>query len=426
MKLKIWHAIILAGFLILGGCDQTKHPEPPTDVIEYIEMSEESESPTEAPPLPENAVSAIHAELTVYINDTPISMTVYHIEGGYYFYLRDIAYVLKDTLASFSLSFAGPDAPISRWHPGGFIVDYGPPSDAFLHRGRPFEPRGIEMRHRPPGTETAAHVNFRIIDNNWLSRGGIAEYALLEAFIINARPYMSLWDMGLVLGYYTYWNAQSNTFYIDTQEPALSDYGRQVAEEFLRPFLTLHNEHIWQQLVVLDPDTGEEIEFGLPFYQDGRYVQRYDLLDLTGDGIPAIVLHWDVLDMSRWGAGQYLYVYQDGSYVQVAEIGTHIFFRSSHGNVFLYTDRELGKFVGAISLHSVMFGDGDPRLELLLSSEWDSESREYVFYISEELADMDEEAIRYFWRNAPVFSVPGRPDEPLFPVRPFTLAHLDD
>jgi len=283
------------------------------------------------------------------------------------------------------------------------------------------------MRHHPPGTEAAAHVDFRIIDNNWLSRGGFAEYSLLDAFIIDNRPYMSLWDMGLVLGYYTYLNAQSNTFYIDTQEPSLSDYGRQGAEEFLCQFLTLHSEHILQRRVVIDADTGEEIEFGLPFYQDGRYVQQYGLFDLTGDGIPAIVLHWDIPDISRWGTGQFLYAYQDGGYVQVAEIGMHIFFRSRQGEIFLYTDRCLGYVgTGHRTLHSVVLDDGNPRLELLISTEWDNELRDYVFYARKELADVNEEALRYFWRNSPVFSVPERPDEPLFPIRPFTLAHLTD
>jgi len=429
VKLRIYITIILAGLLLLGGCTYTEHLDPRMESIEYLEMSEEAGPPAGDIHLPESAVSAVHNQLTVYINDAPISMTAYYIEGGYYFYLRDIAYVLKDTLASFDLTLAGPDNPI-EWPIGAGRMNYGPPSGASLNRRQPYIPYiplSIEMRSRVPGTEAAVHIDFLIHDQSWISRGPFYNSAIIDAFIINDRPYMSLYSVGQVVGYSAYWEAQSNTFHIDTHEPALSDYGRQVAEEFLRPFLTLHSEHIWHYRVVLDPDTGDEIEFGLPFYRDGRYVQRYDLFDLTGNGIPAIVIHWDILYMSRWGAGQYLYVYQDGGYVQVAKIGMHIFYRSSQGEVFLYTDNCLGySGTGHRTIHSVILDDGNPRLELLLSSELDSESREHVFYISEKLADMDEEALRHFWRNVPVFNVPGRPDEPLFPIRPFTFAHFAD
>jgi len=242
---------------------------------------------------------------------------------------------------------------------------------------------------------------------------------------------VSLRDLGQIVGFDTHWYALSNAFHIDTHEPNLSDYGRQAAEEFLRPFLTLHGERVWvmdeSRGVLLDINTGEEIEMRLPFSQDRNIVQRYDLFDLTGDGIPAVVLHWDYWAGSRWGAGQFLYVYQDGGFAQIAELGMHVFYRSSQGEIFLYIDHCLGYCgSGRRTLHSVVLDDGNPRLELLISSEWDGQSGKHVFYVSEELLYMDEEALRSFVRNAPVFSVPGRPDEPLFPLRPFTFAHLDD
>ena len=200
-----------------------------------------------------------------------------------------------------------------------------------------------------------------------------------------------------------------------------------MAEEFLQPFLTLRSEREpgnWT--VFFDPDTGEKIELRLPFYQDGIFVQQYRMFDLTGDGIPAIVLHWDRLDLSRWGAEQFLYMYHDGGFVQIAEIGMHIFYRSGQGEVFLYTDRCMGYSGLGATLHSVVFGDGAPRLELLLSIGRDDELGESVFYVSEELVGMDEEARRLYWNNSPAFSDPGRTDEPLFTIRPFTFAHLDD
>jgi|GEM_PF-3032812 len=383
-------------------------------------------------PAPEDAVFALPTTMTVYVNEAPFLMPAYNIEGQYYFYFRDIAYVLADTHARFSLWLHGPYSPMQfRGHDGE--LRYFSPFNPRIHRGEHYDVLGIELHPLPQEPKFTMPITMWMDDQSLLSRGPFGMGVDMDAFDVDNRLYADLRSVGHAIGFEALWDAQSNVFRINTFEPTISEYGRQVAEEFLSQFPTLHYEMRWlhdaSSWAFFDPATDQEVEVEMNelFLQNYIYVQRYDLFDLNGNGIPEIVIHWDSLDLSRWGAGQYLYVYNQGSFERVADIGLHIFNRSSQGDVFLYSG-DLGSYSGLSGrTYSITMDDNGLHMELLFGEYWhrDEETEEGYVRTAGTLTYLDEEYLHQNWQqyfpNAIMGHVPGRPDELLFPMRPFTL-----
>ena len=338
---------------------------------DYEEIEHEDEPGEEDLLPPENAVAAMPAALTVYVNLTSFLVPAYHIEGQYYFYLRDIAYLTADTHARFDLQLHSSYSPvIFRNHLGEYR--YMSPFDPTMWRGMHYEAIGIELRPLTAEPKYAVPIAFGFHDQNWLSRGPFGTSKTMYGFDVDNRLYADLRSVGHAMGFEVIYDAQGGTFHINTFEPVLSVYGRQVVEDFINQYSILNYEQL---------------------SNDNLFVQRYDLFNLDNSGIPAIVVHLDIMELSRWGAGQFLYVYNQGGFERIADIGLHIFSRSRRGEIFLYSG-DLGHYSGTDGgIYSIAIGDGLHMKPL------------YGQYAPSPLMG----------------HVPGNPDILLFPLRPFTL-----
>jgi len=369
-----------------------------------------------------STIAATPSRLTVYVNETQFTMSSFYVEGQYYFYLRDIAFVLNDTIARFCLSLHGPYSPIRFGSSGNYLS----PFDALVHRGWQYNPVGTELRSLPEVEETAAHIAALVNDQLWLTGGFFANIEPIDAYAIDNRLYVDFWTMGQIFGFDTLWDASEKAFHIDTNEPSITTYGRQVAEEFIGQFLSLRYSVRWihdeNRFALVDPETDIEVDVALEsFYyrEDERaFAFRYFLYDLNNDGVPEIVVQWG-RDESRWNA-QTLYVYKDGAYEAVGEIHLHIFYRCQQGELFLYSG-DLGKYTGNFGrFYSIEMTENDFQRELLFGEYW-SQSEEEVL-ISGSMEEILREGVSLYNRpRFPKANHPHRTDEPLLPLRPFTM-----
>lgn len=147
----------------------------------------------------------------------------------------------------------------------------------------------------------------------------------------------------------------------------ISDFGRQVAEEFLSQFDSLFvplgwrnhdtgNIHTWigdewyiindmphfitEGMTVFD-HFGNELSDDLPFVDSyGMIANGFELYDLDHDGIPEIVITFVT---ETWGFS-HLYRFVDGQYARVSTnpdiwIGIHLFYYDHNGNIgFMQSD----------------------------------------------------------------------------------------
>jgi len=359
----------------------------------------------------ENVITAVPILLPVYVNEMLFSVPAFYVQGYYYFYLRDIAYILKDTVARFELSLHGPSSP-SWW----LDVDGERRYNIFspIIWDAPYSPAGTELQPLTASAEIAVPIEFWFNNQSWLVGGVFGTSVSMDGFDINNRLYTDLWQIGQAVGFETIFNTRETTFRINTHEPFVSEYGRRVAREFMRPFL----------------------EDGVYYYErdyDVVYlVWGYRLYDFDGSGIPAVVLTWG-RDISRWNS-QTLYIYKPelGGYISAGDIGLHIFYRSiqSQDEMFLYSG-DLGHYSGMFgSFMSVTVDGYGLHFQPLYSDEWlgwcdKNNTVEFAYHIDGVLADMDEETLAEFFWRLPILSNPYRLDEPLFPIRPFTFSWLE-
>jgi hypothetical protein len=308
--------------------------------------------------------------------------------------LRDLAYVLNDTIARFSLSFSNPP---EQW----------------LRRGDRYISTGAELQELPRETKTAVPLAFRLIDMNWLVGGSFGTQAELDGFDIDDRLYVNLRSMGRALGFDVIGGVHTNFTHINTNEPQISDYGRQVAEEFLRRFPALRYE--WysvrdeSRFDVLDPETGLGMHLTPEdFYyceETRHWVHNYFMYDLNGNGIPEIVVQHGS-DISRWNA-QTLYIYRNGSFEAERDIWLHIFYRCAQGEIFLYS--------GDLGHYSDLHGNF-----------WAADMDENGLHFELPYADDGGwlENVNDALEQLPMASHPLRPGEPLFPIRPFRMSDI--
>lgn len=145
----------------------------------------------------------------VLLNGRQVDFLAYNIDGYNFFRLRDIAYVLSSTSAHFEVTW---NDELSRIN---------------LLPGQPYTPVGVEMA-QTTAMSAALPTTANILLQN--------EPIDLRAYNIGGSNFFRLVDLGYHLGFGIEWNPAAATISIDTNEPVLSEFGRQAAEIFLSRF----------------------------------------------------------------------------------------------------------------------------------------------------------------------------------------------
>lgn len=128
----------------------------------------------------------------VTVNGESKAFEAYNINDNNYFKLRDIAYVLNGTDASFSVGWDGAANSIA------------------LEKGKAYAPTGSEMK--VSGTkdikDAAESTSAILIDG---------QKAALKAYTIKGNNYFKLRDLGTALGFHVGWDNTSQTIAITTE-----------------------------------------------------------------------------------------------------------------------------------------------------------------------------------------------------------------
>jgi len=307
-------------------------------------------------PAPNEILPAIPLTVTVSVNGRQFSAPAWNVRGASYFRVRDIAYMLNDTRAQFSIV---PGQPQQRWHQQ---------ADYWLQRWRPYIPTGAEMGALAAGARQAELVrdSRRAFDGITVStafpRRPILSHFDLDTALIDGQSYFNLASFGQMLGFDLSVDAATGAIAIDTREPAISEYGLRVAREFLLAYRTLHDpdaiperllleEGPWPRVRLVDRLSGMAVEPSL-YRNRGGYVSGYFLHDFRGNGIPEIVINWYSLEAM---GTRFLYVYRNGAFVPTLTLGGRddIF---SDGQGHIYFTR--GGVDGA-RVYRVMFEDDE-------------------------------------------------------------------
>ena len=133
----------------------------------------------------------------VQVNGEAKAFEAYNINDNNYFKLRDIAYVLNDTDASFSVGWDGAANCIS------------------LVKGEAYAPTGSEMK--VSGTKD---IKDAVESKSTILIDG--EKAALKAYTIKGNNYFKLRDLGTVLGFNVGWDNASQTISI-TSVPSAAE-----------------------------------------------------------------------------------------------------------------------------------------------------------------------------------------------------------
>ena len=353
--------------------------------------------------------------MTVFANGMAFPMPFIAVNAGLYFPLPYI---------ESALAGAWPDIEAASFLRGINVVSRGPVGmEAMFTDGAAGE-----------GEPRIALVSI----GAGLSRGPFNISAGLGVVTAGGLNYFCLTDLGHLLGFAVS-RAGPDALSISAWDPpGISEHGSRAARAFLRPFLTLHADLLFmgddEGYFILDTYTDMKIAAGPPFFRRGagglpEYVQRADLYDLNGDGIPEIILHWDVTMLSRWGTGHVLFVYADGAYEEVAELWLHRFYRCADGHVYLYQG-DFGIYTGDFGSISRVTFDADGRMRLELALEKTScpagvtvsADGRSLFIPSDEYSEMlfgDALWDYLYGEGFPVFALlPGEPGKPLFPIGP--------
>jgi len=133
----------------------------------------------------------------VQVNGEAKAFEAYNINDNNYFKLRDIAYVLNDTDASFSVGWDGAANSIA------------------LVKGEAYAPTGSEMK--VSGTKD---IKDAVASNSSILIDGVK--AALKAYNINGNNYFKLRDLGTALGFNVGWDNASQTISI-TSVPSAAE-----------------------------------------------------------------------------------------------------------------------------------------------------------------------------------------------------------
>lgn len=141
----------------------------------------------------------------VTVNGASKAFEAYNINDNNYFKLRDIAYVLNGTDASFSVGWDGAANSIA------------------LVKGEAYAPTGSEMK--VSGTKD---IKDAVASNSSILIDGVK--AALKAYNINGNNYFKLRDLGNALGFNVGWDNASQTISI-TSEPSAAAKPAEKEEE---------------------------------------------------------------------------------------------------------------------------------------------------------------------------------------------------
>ena len=175
------------------------------------------------------------------------------------------------------------------------------------------------------------------------------------------------------------WDGANRAVYIlrgpeGTLHPQLtiSDYGRQVTEDFLRPFTSIFSfglinadgtytrqtrsafireyaVDVRPHLIVRPPNISQMLDRDeniirdetMPFTRFGLVARDFKLFDINNDGIPEILIHWTFPTGAEWGADRWtLHLYKDGAFHE------HRMFHATWLDIFEYDGQLLLVQVG--------------------------------------------------------------------------------
>jgi len=130
-------------------------------------------------------------------------------------------------------------------------------------------------------------------------------------FGIAGNPYISLTTLGEIafnLGFTLYLDDAANTLRIYTDQPYTSEFGRQVAEEFIDQFSSDFDGSKFIEIFGI-----ENITDHAPFVADGYgdVILDFQLINLRGNGVPEIIIQFLLGD---WVFANILYIFTEEGY----------------------------------------------------------------------------------------------------------------
>jgi hypothetical protein len=129
---------------------------------------------------------------TVIVNGQSRAFDAYNINDNNYFKLRDLAFVLNNSVKQFSVDWEEATKTIS------------------LRSGYPYAPVGGEMGSKGNGAKTPTLSNSKLLlDGNSVS---------FTSYNIGGNNYFKLRDIGSALNFAVDWDGASNTITIDTNK----------------------------------------------------------------------------------------------------------------------------------------------------------------------------------------------------------------
>ena len=136
------------------------------------------------------AIEAIPAPSEVIVNGVNVSFNAYNINGGDYFKLRDLAFVLNGTAKQFEVGYNAAENTI------------------ILTSGKPYTAVGGEMTGKGVGAKTSAPTNSKILLNG--------TEVQLTAYLIDGNNYFKLRDIGKAIDFGVERNSARDAVIIDT------------------------------------------------------------------------------------------------------------------------------------------------------------------------------------------------------------------
>ena len=334
----------------------------------------------------------------INVNDQQMSFYGY-FDGLFHFRLQDIEDMVRGTRSRFRYAAT----PQDEWR------------DYHILRGATDIPAWFADMEVPSYEADNDNAIIREQVAMWTPfpyRDGALGY--IYALKIGGQHYFALCSLAAVLGF-TIDYAEDGAAWIDTHEANISEYGRQVAAQFLSEMPTLFyldwSEHTLETTPFTRPwgyfqGEGEEHELYSRFYP-----AWFELHDFNGNGIPDFLIRYSGVGwQGELLQSKHLFMYIDGAYQEVMVFWAWGgIFADAHGSIFTMEGTHQTGFARAqrISFDNV----GRPIVEMIVEP----------FWMHEDYSDEAwEEHWERYWYNWDYFApiVPGQPDEPMVAVRP--------
>ena len=277
---------------------------------------------------------ALPTTAKVLINGRQTDFRAYNINGSNFFRLRDLAYALNNTNSRFDIS----------WNETL--------NEIMLRPGMPYRAIGSEMAQRPTFASVTA---IKTESNISLFNAPIN----LTGYNIDASNYFMLREIGFYIGFDVDWDEQTSTILIDTNEPFITNQGKNAAIEFLSEFTSLFSFGYLgdSDALVTFEQSGSNVIYrdksgNILNHENTRFLlnefmsaYHFELFDLDDDGIPEIIVRYG-LPQSGW-ITSVLYRYINGEFVQIYVFNNSIptFYRDmSDRLIWLYDSDMHGLF----------------------------------------------------------------------------------